>query len=82
MEEYLNNDEFSAITGNPDFIKEITGNVHIEIRPYTDNSGNTTDAIYVVFNYKGKNYVASVKTVAGLYARGNTAFNRLPFEQQ
>lgn len=82
MESYLNNDEFSEITGQPDFIKEVTRNgVRIVVRPYT-NKGKTTDAIYAIFNYKGKEYVASVKTVEGLYARGNYGFNRLPFDSQ
>lgn len=82
MESYLNNDEFSEITGQPDFIKEVTRNgVRIVVRPYT-NEGKTTDAIYAIFNYKGKEYIASVKTVEGLYARGNYGFNRLPFDNQ
>ena len=29
----------------------------------------TTDAIYALFNYKGKEYIASIKTIEGLYAR-------------
>lgn len=82
MESYLNNDEFSEITGQPDFIKEVTRNgVRIVVKPYT-NEGKTTDAIYAIFNYKGKEYIASVKTVEGLYARGNYGFNRLPFDNQ
>lgn len=83
MEQYLNNEEFSEVSGQPDFIKEVTKNgVRIVVRPYTKGDGTTTDAIYALFNYKGKEYVASIKTVEGLYARGNRAFNRLPFNDQ
>lgn len=83
MEQYLNNEEFSEVSGQPDFIKEVTKNgVRIVVRPYTKGNGTTTDAIYALFNYKGKEYVASIKTVEGLYARGNRAFNRLPFNDQ
>lgn len=83
MEQYLNNEEFSEVSGQSDFIKEVTKNgVRIVVRPYTKSDGTTTDAIYALFNYKGKEYVASIKTVEGLYARGNRAFNRLPFNDQ
>ena len=83
MEQYLNNEEFSEVSGQPDFIKEVTKNgVRIVVRPYTKGDGTTTDAIYALFNYKGKEYVASIKTVEGLYARGNRVFNRLPFNDQ
>jgi hypothetical protein len=83
MKQYLNNEEFSEVSGQPDFIKEVTKNgVRIVVRPYTKGDGTTTDAIYALFNYKGKEYVASIKTVEGLYARGNRVFNRLPFNDQ
>lgn len=83
MEQYLNNEEFSEVSGQPDFIKEVTKNgVRIVVRPYTKDDSTTTDAIYALFNYKGKEYIASIKTVEGLYARGNRAFNRLPFNDQ
>lgn len=83
MEQYLNNEEFAEVTGQPDFIKEVTKNgVRIVVRPYTKDNGTTTDAIYALFNYKGKEYIASIKTIEGLYARGNRAFNRLPFNDQ
>lgn len=83
MEQYLNNEEFAEVTGQPDFIKEVTKNgVRIVVRPYTKNDGTTTDAIYALFNYKGKEYIASIKTIEGLYARGNRAFTRLPFNDQ
>lgn len=83
MEQYLNNEEFSEVSGQPDFIKEVTKNgVRIVVRHYTKDDGTTTDAIYALFNYKGKEYIASIKTVEGLYARGNRAFNRLPFNDQ
>lgn len=83
MEQYLNNEEFAEVTGQPDFIKEVTKNgVRIVVRPYTKDDGTTTDAIYALFNYKGKEYIASIKTIEGLYARGNKAFNRLPFNDQ
>lgn len=83
MEQYLNNEEFAEVTGQPDFIKEVTKNgVRIVVRPYTKDDGTTTDAIYALFNYKGKEYIASIKTIEGLYSRGNRAFNRLPFNDQ
>lgn len=83
MEQYLNNEEFAEVTGQPDFIKEVTKNgVRIVVRPYTKDDGTTTDAIYALFNYKGKEYIASIKTIEGLYARGNRVFNRLPFNDQ
>lgn len=83
MEQYLNNEEFAEVTGQPDFIKEVTKNgVRIVVRPYTKDDGTTTDAVYALFNYKGKEYIASIKTIEGLYARGNRAFNRLPFNDQ
>lgn len=83
MEQYLNNEEFAEVTGQPDFIKEVTKNgVRIVVRPYTKDDGTATDAIYALFNYKGKEYIASIKTIEGLYARGNRAFNRLPFNDQ
>lgn len=83
MEQYINNEEFAEVTGQPDFIKEVTKNgVRIVVRPYTKDDGTTTDAIYALFNYKGKEYIASIKTIEGLYARGNRAFNRLPFNDQ
>lgn len=83
MEQYLNNEEFAEVTGQPDFIKEVTKNgVRIVVRPYTKDDGTTTNAIYALFNYKGKEYIASIKTIEGLYARGNRAFNRLPFNDQ
>ena len=83
MEQYLNNEEFAEVTGQPDFIKEVTKNgVRIVVRPYTKDDGTTTDAIYALFNYKGKEYIASIKTIEGLYARGNRAFNRIPFNDQ
>lgn len=83
MEQYLNNEEFAEVTGQPDFIKEVTKNgVRIVVRPYTKDDGTITDAIYALFNYKDKEYIASIKTIEGLYARGNRAFNRLPFNDQ
>lgn len=83
MEQYLNNEEFSKISAEPDFVSEVTKNgVRFEIKPY-DNGKTVEDAIYVIFNYKDKEYIAAVKTVnGGLYNRQNVGFNRLPFEQQ
>ena len=43
---------------------------------------NQTKLVNEYINYKGKEYIASIKTVEGLYARGNRAFNRLPFNDQ
>jgi hypothetical protein len=83
MEEYLNNKEFSEISAAPDFVSEVTKNgVHFEVRPYTDENGVTSDAIYAIFEYKDKEYVASVRTEKGLAAKRGGRFNRLPYEQQ
>lgn len=83
MEEYLNNKEFSEISAAPDFVSEVTKNgVHFEVRPYTDENGVTSDAIYAIFKYKDKEYVASVRTEKGLAAKRGGRFNRLPYEQQ
>lgn len=78
-EKYLNNKEFSKVSANPDFVSEVMANsVRFEVSTYTDpKTNNTSDAIYTIFNYKGKEYIATVKKVDGLYARGNHGFNRL-----
>lgn len=83
MEKYLNNKEFSEISAAPDFVSEVTKNgVHFEVRPYTNESGVTSDAIYAIFRYKDKEYVASVRTETGLAAKRGGRFNKLPYEQQ
>lgn len=83
MEKYLNNKEFSEISAAPDFVSEVTKNgVHFEVRPYTNENGVTSDAIYAIFKYKDKEYVASVRTETGLAAKRGGRFNKLPYEQQ
>ena len=83
-EKYLNNKEFSKVSANPDFVSETMKNgVRFEVSTYTDpKSRKASDAIYTIFNYKGKEYIAAVKTVDGLYARGNYGFNRLDQAQK
>ena len=65
MEEYLNNDEFADVSTAPDFLEEVTRNgVEIVVRPYIHREGATPEeAIYVLFKYKDKKYVATVQTV-------------------
>lgn len=83
MEDYLNNEEFSKVSANDDFIKEVEKNgVYFEVKPYTNPQGQTEDAIYAIFNYKGKKYVAAVRTSKGLYANRSGRFNKLPYNQQ
>lgn len=83
MEDYLNNEEFSKVSANDDFIKEVEKNgVYFEVKPYTNPQGQTEDAIYAIFNYKEKKYVAAVRTSKGLYANRSGRFNKLPYNQQ
>lgn len=82
MENYLNNKEFSEISAKPDFITEVTKNgVHFEVKPY-NRDGVTEDAIYAIFNYRGKEYVAAVRTEIGLAANRRGKFNQMAFAQQ
>ena len=82
MEDYLNNEEFSLVSAKDDFISEVTKNgVHFEVKPYT-RDGVTEDAIYAIFNYKGKKYVAAVRTARGLTASRSNRFNSMAFAQQ
>ncbi|MFR0885648.1 MAG: hypothetical protein ACLSGJ_10850 [Lachnospira eligens] len=40
MEDYLNNEEFSKVSANDDFIKEVEKNgVYFEVKPYTNPQG-------------------------------------------
>lgn len=83
MEDYLNNEEFSKVSANDDFIKEVEKNgVYFEVKPYTNPQGQTEYAIYAIFNYKEKKYVAAVRTSKGLYANRSGRFNKLPYNQQ
>ena len=82
MEEYLNNDELAEVTTNPDFIAEVSGTAYIEVRPYRNpDTGQTEDAIYVIMPYKGKNYIAAIRTLEGLksylYGKRN---NPIPYD--
>lgn len=82
MEDYLNNEEFSLVSTKDDFISEVTKNgVYFEVKPYT-RDGVTEDAIYAIFNYKGKKYVAAVRTARGLTASRSNRFNSMAFAQQ
>ena len=83
MEQYLNNEDFAKISANDDFIPEVTKNgVDIVVKPYTDTKGNVSDALYAIFKYKGKEYIAAISTVDGLQSRGNRAFQKLPYNNQ
>lgn len=83
MEDYLNNEDFSRVSANDDFLKEVENNgVYFEVKPYTNPQGQIEDAIYVIFNYKGKKYIAAVRTSKGLYANRSGKFNKLPYNQQ
>lgn len=83
MEDYLNNKEFSEVSARPDFITEVTKNgVHFEVKPYTNPDGVTETAIYAIFNYKGKKYIAHVATENGLRRSKFRRSNRFTFEQQ
>lgn len=66
MEEYLNNEALSEVSTNPDFISTISPNAEVVVRPYTNDKGQTTPAIYVILPYKGKNYIASIQEVESL----------------
>lgn len=83
MEDYLNNEDFSKVSANDDFLKEVENNgVYFEVKPYTNPQGQIEDAIYAIFNYKGKKYIAAVRTSKGLYANRSGKFNKLPYNQQ
>ena len=66
MEEYLNNEALSEVSTNPDFISTVLPNAEVVVRPYTNDKGQTTPAIYVTLPYKGKNYIASIQEVESL----------------
>lgn len=81
MEDYLNNDEFGEITTNEDFVTEVTKNgVQIVVKPYTDNAGKTSEAIYVLFNYKDKKYISAISTLYGL--QNDYGFQELSKDRQ
>lgn len=83
MEDYLNNEDFSKVSANDDFLKEVENSgVYFEVKPYTNPQGQVEDAIYAIFIYKGKKYIAAVRTSKGLYANRSGRFNKLPYNQQ
>lgn len=82
MEQYLNNDEFAAVSAKPDFVQQTLKNgIHIEVKPYTNNQGQTEEAYYVIFKYDDKEYVAAIPTTEYGF-RWNKAFNNLSPQKQ
>lgn len=86
MEDYLNGDDFKQISTGADFIREAEKNgVHFEVKEYTNPNTNEIEYdIYAVFNIKGKQYAAVVKTEKWLQQRGgeDSRFLRMPKAQQ
>lgn len=81
MEEYLNNKEFSEVSANEDFMEEVQKNgVYFEVRPYTNPEGQVEDAIYAIFDYKGKKYAAAISN--GNKLLRSYRFKRFPYNQQ
>lgn len=77
MEDYLNNDDFKKISTGIEFVKKAEGNTRFEVKDYKDpETGKVEQDIYAIFTIDGKEYVAAVKRVEGLYARSNTGFLR------
>lgn len=81
MEEYLNNEALAEVSTNPDFISEVLPNAEVVVRPYTNDKGQTSPAIYVILPYKGKNYIASVQEVESLQRYLYRRRNPLPYDQ-
>ena len=81
MEDYANDREFADVVTNPDFLSETREGTEVIVRPYNNpNTGQTEDAVYITFPYKGKNYVASLLTLEGMQRR--LAYKRLPYAQE
>lgn len=81
MEEYANDREFADVVTNPDFLSETREGTEVIVRPYNNpRTGQTEDAVYITFPYKGKNYVASLLTLEGMQRR--LAYKRLPYSQE
>lgn len=81
MEEYLNNEALAEVSTNPDFISEVLPNAEVVVRPYTNDKGQTSPAIYVILPYKGKNYIASIQEVESLQRYLYRRRNPLPYDQ-
>lgn len=81
MEEYLNNEALAEVSTNPDFIGEVLPNAEVVVRPYTNDKGQTSPAIYVILPYKGKNYIASIQEVESLQRYLYRRRNPLPYDQ-
>ena len=81
MEEYLNNEALAEVSTNPDFISEVRPNAEVVVRPYTNDKGQTSPAIYVTLPYKGKNYIASIQEVESLQRYLYKRRNPLPYDQ-
>lgn len=81
MEEYLNNEALAEVSTNPDFISTVLPNAEVVVRPYTNDKGQTTPAIYVILPYKGKNYIASVQEVESLQRYLYRRRDPLPYDQ-
>lgn len=81
MEEYLNNEALAEVSTNPDFISEVLPNAEVVVRPYTNEQGQTSPAIYIILPYKGKNYIASIQEVESLQRYLYRRRNPLPYDQ-
>ena len=81
MEEYLNNEALAEVSTNPDFISEVLPNAEVVVRPYTNDKGQTSPAIYVILPYKGKNYIASIQEVESLQRYLYRRRDPLPYDQ-
>ena len=81
MEEYLNNEALAEVSTNPDFISTVLPNAEVVVRPYTNEQGQTSPAIYVILPYKGKNYIASIQEVESLQRYLYRRRTPLPYDQ-
>ena len=83
MEEFLNNEEFSKLSTDPDFFKAAQQNGYFTVREYKRENGTTDDAIYFIIPYKGENYIAAIYSQDGLQSVFNHMTRRpLSFEAQ
>ena len=83
MEEFLNNEEFSKLSTDPDFFKAAQQNGYFTVREYKRENGTIDDAIYFIIPYKGENYIAAIYSQDGLQSVFNHMTRRpLSFETQ
>lgn len=81
MEKYLNNEALSEVSTNPDFISTVLPSAEVVVRPYINDKGQTTPAIYVTLPYKDKNYIASIQEVESLQGYLYKRKTPLPYNQ-